>query len=72
MVQMLNSDAVVWSLAKELYGPGGPYFIVPLSLLIGIVVTILQWLVSRVCSPATFSSVTDNTVEMAKDWSSQG
>ena len=73
VIQALNSDAVVSSLAKELYGPGGPYFIIPLSLLIGIVVTILHWLISRVCtSPVTFPSVTDNPVEMAKDWSSQG
>ncbi|KAG6328511.1 hypothetical protein ID866_10578 [Astraeus odoratus] len=35
LVQSFNSDAVTWSLAKELYGPGGPYFIVPISLLIG-------------------------------------
>ncbi|KAG6330638.1 hypothetical protein ID866_8453 [Astraeus odoratus] len=34
-VQSVNSDAVTWSLAKELYGPRGPYFIVPMSLFIG-------------------------------------
>ncbi|KAI6040850.1 OPT oligopeptide transporter protein-domain-containing protein, partial [Pisolithus marmoratus] len=47
LVQSLNSDAVTWSLAKDLYGPGGPYFIVPMSLLIGTVPTIIQWLIAK-------------------------
>ena len=72
VVQTLNSDAVMWSLAKELYGPGQPYFIIPLSVLIGIVMTVLQWLLSRVSNPVTIQSVTENTVEMAEDWTSQG
>ncbi|KAF9269595.1 oligopeptide transporter [Marasmius fiardii PR-910] len=46
-MQSYNSNAVTWSLAKELYGPQGPYFIVPLSLLIGIVPTTIQWLISK-------------------------
>ena len=51
VVQSLNSNAVTWSLAKELYGPTGEYFIVPLSLLIGIAATVIQWFISRVCGP---------------------
>lgn len=47
VIQTLNSNAVTWSLAKELYGPGGQYFIVPLSLLIGIAATVIHWLISR-------------------------
>ncbi|KIM57237.1 hypothetical protein SCLCIDRAFT_1143537 [Scleroderma citrinum Foug A] len=47
VVQTLNSEAVMWSLAKELCGPGRPYFIILLSVLIGIVVTVLHWLLSR-------------------------
>lgn len=47
VVQSLNSDAVTWSLAKELYGSAGDYFIVPLSLLIGMAATIIHWLISR-------------------------
>lgn len=43
--QSLNSAAVTWSLAKELYGIRGPYFIVPLSLVIGVVPTFFQWLI---------------------------
>lgn len=47
-VQSLNSAAVTWSLSKELYGINGKYFIIPMSLLIGIVPTFLQWLVAKV------------------------
>lgn len=47
VVQLLNTDAITWSLAKELYGPGGRYFIVPLSLLIGVVPTVIQWFVAK-------------------------
>lgn len=47
-VQSLNSAAVTWSLAKQLYGRGGPYFVIPLSLLIGMVPTFIQWLIWRV------------------------
>jgi hypothetical protein len=46
--QSLNSAAVTWSLAKELYGPKGPYFVIPMSLLIGVVPTALQWFISKV------------------------
>ena len=40
--QSLNSAAVTWSLAKELYGFNGPYWIVPLSLIIGMVPTTIS------------------------------
>ena len=40
---------MTWSLAKELYGFEGPYWIVPLSLVIGMVPTTIQWLISKVC-----------------------
>ncbi|PFH49334.1 hypothetical protein AMATHDRAFT_76236 [Amanita thiersii Skay4041] len=43
--QSLNSAAVTWSLAKELYGTNGPYFIIPMSLLIGMGPTFIQWLI---------------------------
>lgn len=46
--QSLNSAAVTWSLAKQLYGPDGPYLIVPLSLFVGMVPTTIQWLIWRV------------------------
>ncbi|KAK0470542.1 oligopeptide transporter [Armillaria novae-zelandiae] len=44
-LQSLNSAAVTWSLAKQLYGRNGPYLIVPLGLLIGMVPTFFQWLI---------------------------
>jgi hypothetical protein len=43
-----NSAAVTWSLAKELYGFDGPYWIVPISLVIGMVPTTIQWLIYKV------------------------
>ena len=49
--QDLNSAAVTWSLAKELYGQNGPYFVIPLSLFIGMVATFFQWLIWKVCGP---------------------
>ncbi|KAH9840269.1 oligopeptide transporter [Rhodofomes roseus] len=45
--QSLNSAAITWSLAKELYGPHGPYIWVPLSLLFGMIPTFFQWLFSK-------------------------
>ncbi|KAH9482632.1 Oligopeptide transporter 2 [Psilocybe cubensis] len=45
--QSLNSAAVTWSLAKELYGFNGPYWIIPMSLVIGMVPTAIQWLINK-------------------------
>lgn len=47
-VQSLNSSAVTWSLAKYLYSPKGPYVIVPAALAIGVIPTVIQWLISKV------------------------
>ena len=46
--QSINSAAVTWSLTKELYGFNGPYWIVPLSLIIGVVPTTIQWFIQKV------------------------
>ncbi|KAH9030094.1 OPT oligopeptide transporter protein-domain-containing protein [Lactarius pseudohatsudake] len=46
-VQSLNSDAITWSLAKELYGPSGPYFIIPMGIFIGFAVTVIHWLIAK-------------------------
>ncbi|KAL1692785.1 peptide transporter MTD1 [Schizophyllum commune] len=46
-IQSLNSQAVTWSLAKELYSASGPYVIVPIGLAIGLVPPFIQWLISR-------------------------
>jgi hypothetical protein len=45
IVQGLNSSAVTWSLARQVYGFKGPYYIIPLGILIGIIPTAVQWLV---------------------------
>jgi hypothetical protein len=47
-VQSLNSHAITWSLAKELYGPSGPYFIIPMGIFIGFAITVLHWLFNKV------------------------
>lgn len=46
--QSLNSAAVTWSLAKELYGFNGPYWSIPMGLVIGLVPTTIQWLIHKV------------------------
>jgi len=48
MIQSLNSDAVTWALAKDLYTFKGPYWIIPISLIIGMVPTTIQWLIHKV------------------------
>ena len=48
LVQSLNSDAITWSLAKQLYGPSGPYFIIPLGIFIGFAGTFVHWLINKV------------------------
>jgi hypothetical protein len=47
-VQSLNSEAITWSLAKLLYGPSGPYFVIPLGIIIGFGATFVHWLVCKV------------------------
>ncbi len=47
-IQALNSHAITWSLAKQLYGPSGPYLIIPLGLFIGFVGTVVHWLINKV------------------------
>lgn len=46
--QSLNSAAVTWSLAKELYGFNGPYWTIPMALIFGMVPTIIQWFIHKV------------------------
>ena len=47
-VQSLNSHAITWSLAKQLYGPSGPYFVIPLGIFIGFAATFVHWLINKV------------------------
>lgn len=53
--QSLNSAAVTWSLAKQLYGPHGPYIWIPLSLVFGMIPTFIQWLLAKVRNPLHLS-----------------
>lgn len=46
-IQSLNSHAITWSLAKQLYGPSGPYFVVPLGIFIGFAATSVHWLINK-------------------------
>ncbi|TFY64780.1 hypothetical protein EVJ58_g2402 [Rhodofomes roseus] len=47
-VQSYNANAILWgALGKEIYGPGGPYFIVPLGIVIGLGLPIIPWLLYR-------------------------
>lgn len=41
--QSLNVSAVTWSMAKYMYGPGTPYFIIPMAVLIGIAAVIVHY-----------------------------
>ncbi|KAL5340174.1 OPT oligopeptide transporter protein-domain-containing protein [Aspergillus crustosus] len=43
LVQSMNSQAITWSLAKEVYGVHGRYLVVPLGLLIGLALPIIHW-----------------------------
>ncbi|KAL4072359.1 OPT oligopeptide transporter protein-domain-containing protein [Scleroderma yunnanense] len=45
--QTIHNDAMTWALVKQLYGPSGPYFIVPMALLIGMISVIIQWLIFK-------------------------
>jgi len=44
-IQFFNANAVLWgSLGKEIYGPSGPYFVVPLCIIIGLILPVGPWL----------------------------
>jgi len=45
-VQSYNANAILWgALGKEIFGPQGPYFIVPLGIVIGLALPVIPWLV---------------------------
>ena len=70
IVQGLNGSAVTWSLAKQLYSSERPYFIVPLGLVIGMVPTLVQWLLWK--GSATLNLVKtlalNPNLEVSEDW----
>ncbi|KAJ2917485.1 hypothetical protein MD484_g2956, partial [Candolleomyces efflorescens] len=73
--QRLNSAAVTWSLAKQLYGFHGPYWIIPLSLLIGMIPTFIQYLIHRrwpKIGPVQVDTVMLPIIYMYSAWMSVG
>ncbi|KAL0960200.1 hypothetical protein HGRIS_011834 [Hohenbuehelia grisea] len=73
--QSLNSAAVTWSLAKQLYGFNGPYWIIPLSLVIGMVPTFIQWLIAKrwpKIGPVQVDNVMLPIIYMYSAWMSVG
>jgi hypothetical protein len=47
-VQSLNSQAITWALAKDMYGAKSRYFIVPLGIVIGLALPVIHWGVGRI------------------------
>ncbi|CAA7257463.1 unnamed protein product [Cyclocybe aegerita] len=73
--QSLNSAAVTWSLAKELYGFNGPYWIIPMSLVIGMVPTTIQWVIHkkwRKIGPVQVSTIMLPIIYQYSSWMSVG
>lgn len=48
LTQIMNSEAVTWSLAKQLYSIRGHYAIIPFSSVIGFVATSIQYALHKV------------------------
>ncbi|PCH42585.1 OPT oligopeptide transporter [Wolfiporia cocos MD-104 SS10] len=47
-VQSYNANAVLWgALGKEIFSPSGPYFIVPMGLVIGLALPVIPWLLYK-------------------------
>jgi OPT family oligopeptide transporter len=47
-VQSLNSQAITWALAKEIYGTKGHYLVVPLGLVFGLAIPVVHWGINRI------------------------
>ncbi|KAE8386389.1 OPT oligopeptide transporter protein-domain-containing protein [Aspergillus alliaceus] len=50
-VQSLNTQAITWALAKEIYGVNSRYLIVPLCLVIGLAVPFVHWALIKIYPP---------------------
>lgn len=47
-VQSYNANAILWgAFGREMFGPHGPYFIVPLGVLIGLALPIVPWVLYK-------------------------
>jgi OPT family oligopeptide transporter len=51
IIQSLNTQAVTWALAKDVYGAHSRYFLVPIGLVIGLAVPVLHWGLIRLYAP---------------------
>ncbi|KAK2461189.1 hypothetical protein APHAL10511_006716 [Amanita phalloides] len=73
--QELNSAAVTWSMAKALFGRDGRYFIIPMSLLIGMCPTFIQWLIWKrwpKIGPVRVDSIILPIIYMYSAWLASG
>ncbi|KAH7131083.1 peptide transporter MTD1 [Dactylonectria macrodidyma] len=48
-IQSLNSQAITWALAKQMYGTNGRYLIVPLGIVIGLALPVMHWSLIKLC-----------------------
>ncbi|KAF8512057.1 oligopeptide transporter [Gautieria morchelliformis] len=74
-VQSLNSAAVTWSLAGQLYGRHGPYIWVPIGLVLGMIPTTVQWFIWRrwpKIGPVQVDKVVLPVIYMYMGWLSTG
>ncbi|GJJ13987.1 hypothetical protein Clacol_008244 [Clathrus columnatus] len=47
-IQSFNANAVLWgALGKEIYGPHGPYFIIPIGIVIGLALPVIPWVLYK-------------------------
>jgi hypothetical protein len=51
LIQSLNTQAVTWALAKQVYGVHSRYFLVPLGLIIGLALPFLHWGLNKLYPP---------------------
>lgn len=42
-MQSLNTQAIAWSLSRDMFRPSGPYFIVPMGIIVGFGFPVLHW-----------------------------
>ena len=59
---------MTWSLAKQLYGPHGPYIWVPLALVFGMVPTIVQYFVAKVRTSVASSLALAGRPDRSTTW----
>ncbi|KAF8758283.1 Peptide transporter MTD1 [Rhizoctonia solani] len=74
-VQSLNSAAVTWSLAGELYGPHGPYKWVPIGLALGMIPTTIQYFIWKrwpKIGPVEVDKIMLPVIYMYAGWFSSG